>query len=47
MSPAIRSPRHTNVSIAINAERSRVLPLIESKENPLPNAAARRAELGY
>jgi len=33
--------------IAINAERSRVLPVIDSKQEPLPTAAARRADLGY
>jgi ferredoxin len=33
--------------IEINAERSRVLPLIDSKQDPLPTAAARRANLGY
>lgn len=33
--------------IAINAERSAVLPLIVEKEAALPTAEARRAELGY
>lgn len=33
--------------IAINAERSAVLPLIESKQDPLPGAEERRAELGF
>ena len=33
--------------VAINAERSHVLPLVYAKQDPLPTAAARRAELGY
>lgn len=33
--------------IAINAERARVLPVIDHKQPPLPTAEARKAELGY
>ncbi|MFH0342393.1 MAG: 4Fe-4S dicluster domain-containing protein [Chromatiales bacterium] len=33
--------------IEINAERAPSLPVIESKQDPLPTAEARRAELGY
>jgi ferredoxin len=33
--------------IATNAEKSKVLPVIEEKQTPLPTAEARRAELGY
>ena len=33
--------------VAINAERSRALPVISDKQDPLPTATARRAELGY
>jgi len=33
--------------IAINAERSHGLPVVYAKQDPLPTAAARRAELGY
>ncbi len=33
--------------IAINAERSRALPLIKAKQEPLPTAEARRKELGF
>ncbi|MGH8522161.1 MAG: 4Fe-4S dicluster domain-containing protein [Gammaproteobacteria bacterium] len=33
--------------IEINAERAPNLPVIESKQDPLPTAEARRAELGY
>jgi ferredoxin len=33
--------------VAINAERSHVLPVVYAKQDPLPTAAARRAELGY
>ena len=33
--------------VAVNAERSRALPVISDKQDPLPTAAARRAELGY
>ena len=33
--------------VAINAEKSRTLPLIVEKQDPLPTAEARRAELGY
>ena len=33
--------------IAVNAEKSRGLPLIEEKRAPLPTAESRRAELGY
>ena len=31
----------------INAERAKILPLVEEKQEPLPTADARRAELGY
>ncbi len=34
-------------SVAINAERSKVLPLITQRENPLESADQRRAELGF
>jgi ferredoxin len=33
--------------IALNAEKSRQLPVIEEKQTPLLTAEARRAELGY
>ncbi len=33
--------------IAINAERSAVLPVVEEKQDPLPTAEARKAELGF
>lgn len=33
--------------IAINAERAAVLPSIEGKQDPLPGAEQRRAELGF
>src|SRR5689334_18934219 len=33
--------------IAINAERSPALPVISSRQVPLPTAEARRAELGF
>jgi ferredoxin len=33
--------------IAINAERSALLPVISEKQTPLPTAEARRSELGY
>lgn len=33
--------------IAINAERSAALPVIRSRMDPLPTAAAKRAELGF
>ena len=33
--------------IEVNAERSRSLPVIRAKQDPLPTAEARRAELGF
>jgi len=33
--------------IAINAERSHELPLVYTKQDPLPTAATRRAQLGF
>jgi ferredoxin len=33
--------------IAINAERAAELPVIEEKQDPLPTAEARKAELGF
>jgi ferredoxin len=33
--------------IAVNAEKSRGLALIEEKQSPLPTAESRRTELGY
>ena len=33
--------------VAINAEKSRVLPVIDEKQTPLPTAELRRAQLGY
>ena len=33
--------------IAINAERAALLPVVDTKQEPLPGAEARRAELGY
>jgi ferredoxin len=33
--------------VAVNAEKSRVLPIISEKQDPLPTAEGRRAELGY
>jgi ferredoxin len=33
--------------VAINAERSKALPVIEEKQTPLPTAEGRRVELGY
>ncbi len=33
--------------IAINAERSKALPVIRDKQDPLPTAEARRKELGF
>jgi ferredoxin len=33
--------------IAINAERAPTLPVIEDKQDPLPGAEERRAELGF
>lgn len=33
--------------IVINAEKSKLLPVIDQKQTPLPTAEARRAELGF
>jgi ferredoxin len=33
--------------IAINAQRSRALPIINDKQDPLPTAETRRSELGF
>lgn len=33
--------------IAINAERAAALPVVDTKQEPLPGAEERRAELGY
>lgn len=33
--------------VEVNAEKSRILPVISEKQTPLPTAEARRAELGY
>lgn len=33
--------------VSINAEKSRALPVIDLKQDPLPTAEQRRAELGY
>ena len=33
--------------VAVNAERSAVLPVISEKQEPLPTAEARKRELGY
>jgi len=33
--------------IAINAEKSSMLPVVDEKQTPLPTAERRRAELGY
>ena len=33
--------------VAINAEKASQLPVIDEKQNPLPTAEGRRAELGY
>ncbi|HEX9465447.1 MAG TPA: ferredoxin family protein [Alphaproteobacteria bacterium] len=33
--------------IVVNAEKSRALPVIDQKQDPLPTAEQRRAELGY
>lgn len=33
--------------IAINAERSKQLPVIDSKQEPLPTAEKRKANLGF
>jgi ferredoxin len=33
--------------VSINAEKSRVLPVVDLKQDPLPTADQRRAELGY
>ena len=33
--------------IAINAEKAPSLPVIDEKQEPLPTAEARKAELGY
>ena len=33
--------------VAVNAEKSRALPVIDEKQKPLPTAESRRAELGY
>jgi ferredoxin len=33
--------------VAENAEQSRILPVINDKQEPLPTAERRRAELGY
>ncbi|MGH1418889.1 MAG: hypothetical protein ACRBCJ_08540 [Hyphomicrobiaceae bacterium] len=33
--------------IAINLERSRSLPIISEKQDPLPTAEARRTKLGF
>jgi ferredoxin len=33
--------------IAINAQKSRALPVIDVKQNPLPTAEKRRKELGF
>jgi ferredoxin len=33
--------------IEINAERARALPVVYAKQEPLPTAAARRAQLGF
>jgi len=33
--------------VTLNAEKSRILPVISEKQTPLPTAEKRRAELGY
>ena len=33
--------------VEVNAEKSRILPVISEKQTPLPTAEARRAQLGY
>jgi ferredoxin len=44
---AIDMPDDQRHWIAINAERARVLPVIDEKEEPLPTAEERRAQLGF
>lgn len=33
--------------VSENAEKAKILPIIRSRQEPLPTAAARRSELGY
>ncbi|HEY6948660.1 MAG TPA: 4Fe-4S binding protein, partial [Gemmatimonadales bacterium] len=40
-------PEDMQMWIAINAERAPGLPNVTEKEDPLPTAEARKAELGY
>ena len=40
-------PDEERALLVLNAERSRALPAILIKRDPLPTAEARRAELGY
>lgn len=40
-------PEHLELWIEINAERASVLPVLEKKLDPLPDAEARKVELGF
>jgi hypothetical protein len=40
-------PEELHIWIEINAERAPGLPSVTEKEDPLPGAEARKAELGY
>jgi ferredoxin len=42
----IDMPEEHRVWIAVNADRARQLPVVQSRREPLPTAAARRADLG-
>ena len=43
----IDMPEDKEPWIAINAERSRTLPIVIAKQEPLPTAEAQRAKLGF
>ncbi len=44
---AVDMPSDKEHWLAVNADRARALPLIATKQDPLPTAEARRAELGF
>lgn len=40
-------PEDKKIWVSINAEKASQLPVLDEKQNPLPTAEGRRAELGY
>ncbi len=40
-------PPDRTIWVQINAERAKALPVIRGRQEPLPTASARRAELGF